>query len=247
MGVEVPIHNLIRLLKMASIGKLMGGLIHNLNGPLQNLGLDIEMANHTLKGDSKSDDDMFNTISNRLKRIEEEFERINQIIRVSSMKIMQDEDNSKSLHLNHFIQQELMFLNTNLYFKHNVHTELKFQDDLPPLINLPKDLIPALSWFLNVIIEELESQEIPSLIVQTSLEDSCLELTIATEEVNLSKRFMGLLNQDTSSSKRLKLENNDEGMMLVLMVFQTGGISILSQDEPSGSKIILTIPINEER
>ncbi|MBW2609249.1 MAG: hypothetical protein JRC68_02765 [Deltaproteobacteria bacterium] len=246
MLIELPIHNLIRLFKMASIGKLMGGLIHNLNGPLQNLGLDIEMAHHSLKSDSGLDNDLINKISKRLNRMEEEFDRIDQIIKISSMKAIQDEDYHKPLHLNYFIQQELLFLQTNLYFKHNVRTELSFQDDLPPLVDLPGDFVLALSWFLQSVIEELESREITSLTVQTSLNDSCVELITSTEEEKLAEKFMGSLNKDISSSPNHKLEDNDVRMMLVLMVFKAGNVSIMSKDEPSGSQIILTIPINKE-
>ena len=92
---------------MASLGKLIAGLLNNINGPLQNLGLDIEMANYSLKDGSKLDNEKAQNISSRLKRMEEEFERIDRLIKASSLKTSQDEDyNNKLMNLNDYLQQE---------------------------------------------------------------------------------------------------------------------------------------------
>ena len=133
MLIELSMNDLIRLYKLASLGKLIGGLVHNLNGPLQNLALDIEMTNQSIEGNHQLDNETLNNLRLRLKRMEEEFERIDNLIKISSMKSRPEEIYHKFLNLNDFLQQELWFLNANLYFKHNVRTELKFQDN-PPLI-----------------------------------------------------------------------------------------------------------------
>ena len=41
MKIEISLKEMMEILKMASLGKLMSGLIHNLNSPLQNIGMDI--------------------------------------------------------------------------------------------------------------------------------------------------------------------------------------------------------------
>ena len=70
---EIPINDFIRLFQLAFLGKLIGGLVHNLNGPLQNLGLDMEMAKHFLKGKSSFDNETLIEFHTRLKRMEEEY------------------------------------------------------------------------------------------------------------------------------------------------------------------------------
>ena len=166
------------------------------------------------------------------------------LIKISSMKSRPDEIYHKFLNLNDFLQQELWFLSTNLYFKHSVRTELKFQDNPPLISNLPKDSMLALSWFLQAIIEELEGQEIQAMILRTSFSDSYLEITITTEDRNLSEKFIELLNQEISTSS-LNIENNDVGMILALMIFEAGGASITSQTDPPGSNITLAMPIEK--
>ena len=83
MLVEIPLNDLTKIYKLATLGKVIGGLIHNLNGPLQNLGLDIEMTNHLLNNKLPLDNDGINNILNRLKRMGEEFEKIDQLIKAS--------------------------------------------------------------------------------------------------------------------------------------------------------------------
>jgi C4-dicarboxylate-specific signal transduction histidine kinase len=50
---EISFKNLIELYKLASLGKVTGGLIHNINGPLQNIGLDLEMTQYMLKKEQR--------------------------------------------------------------------------------------------------------------------------------------------------------------------------------------------------
>jgi hypothetical protein len=73
--IRLSLDDLKKLYKLASIGKLVGGLIHNLNGPLQNLGLDIEMAGLFLKDKSKWDQNSIQILITRLKRMEEDMTR----------------------------------------------------------------------------------------------------------------------------------------------------------------------------
>ena len=79
--IKLSVKALMDLFKLASLGKQIGGLIHNINGPLQNLGLDIEMMNYSLKGEVGIDEAVVENLHIRLKRMEEEFERVNRIIR----------------------------------------------------------------------------------------------------------------------------------------------------------------------
>lgn len=246
MLVELSMDDLIRLFRLTCVGKLVGGLIHNLNGPLQNLGLDLEMAIHTLKIDSLLDEGLKKDIQSRLIRMQEEYERIDQLIKISSLKADADEDYHRFLHFNNFLNQELEFFKTNLYFKHNVHTELELQDNLPSTSNLSKDFFQAFSWFLQAVIEELESREIKVLTLKTSSDDPYLKIVIATEEGNLSENFMAPLNQAMPASNRLRVGSHNVGMVLALQIFNTMGITVTNRNDATGSIVTLTIPIGME-
>ena len=245
MLVELSLDDLLGLLKLSSIGKLIGGLVHNLNGPLQNLGMDMELMDHSLMGEGTLSDDQVDAVNTRLKRMKAEFERINYIIKAATIRANLGENYIRFINVNEFLKRELSFFEANLYFKHNVHTELQLHSELPILRNPPKDLELALSLFMQAIIEELERQHIKRLILKTSLSHSGVEIIINTGGMNLSEHFMELLNLEIPASEPLKIVDHNVGVILIVAVLKSAGISVTGQVESSGVHVILTIPINK--
>jgi len=248
---EISLNDLIGLVRMASLGKLMNGLVHNLNGPLQNLGMDMEMMlhsltgkGHSLTGKGLSHDDLAKNMAIRLNRMEGEFEHINQLIKTTSLKADPEDDYQGYANLNEFLEEELSFLEANLYFKHHVRKEIHLEDDLAVLTNFPKGVAMSLSWFLHALTEELEKEKLENLILSAGSCDSGIEIILTIEGRNLSGKFMELLDQDISSSKPLKIENDNVITILALEVLKSEGVSVATQVEPSKSDIILVIPMH---
>ena len=236
---------LTRLFRLASFGKIIGGLIHNLNGPLQNLGLDIEMANHSLQDDSRVDSEMIKNIRGRLKRMEEEFERIDRLIKTYSIKASSEEDfDNRLINMNDYLKQELCFLETNLYFKHNVDKKIEVQDHPPPASHLPGESLTALNCFLQAFVEELEREKIKGLVLETLFTDQFFKILITPEGNNLSETFLEQLNLDASPENQPLQDDMNIGILLVMMIFKEEGISVRRERSPSGSaKIIITFPL----
>lgn len=161
MLVELSMGDLIGLLKLSSLGKLIGGLVHNLNGPLQNLGIDIElMRSYVMEGGHLSDD-AAGRIGPRLRRMEEEYERINELILATVRKADIEEDYQQGIDVNELLQQELSHLTANLYFKHHVTHETRFQEDLPQLMNLSEYSRIAIGGFCRPISKNWKSKRLP--------------------------------------------------------------------------------------
>jgi hypothetical protein len=240
----LPLDDLLGLLKLSSAGKLMSGLVHNLNGLLQNLGMEMELMNHSLMGEETLSEDQVDAVHTRLKRMQAEFERISSIIKIATMRASLSENYNSFLSINEFLRREISFFEANLYFKHNVHTEFQLHSELPALRNPPKDLELALSWFMQSIIEELEREQIKRLILKTSLSHSGAEIMISTGGENLSERFIELFNLEIPTSEPLKIVDHNAGVILVVALLKSVGISVTGRVESSGPHIILTIPIN---
>ncbi|MBN2062670.1 MAG: hypothetical protein JW882_19875 [Deltaproteobacteria bacterium] len=234
---------LIRLIKQASLGKLIGGLIHNINGLMQNLGLNIEMANLLINNPNSGPNDIIEDIKKRLTRMEEEFSRIDHLIRAVSVKADPRTDYSKSLNLNNFLEQELEFLNSNLYFKHNVQKDLRFEPDPPCAADLPENSFLALGWFLHAMIEELETREAKLLSIKTYTQDLKSEIILSTEKGGLSGEFLDQVH--FCSSDQESSETNDKGITLnpALKIFEKEGISIRHGAESDRASIRMTIPL----
>ena len=244
MLLEISLNDLIGLVRIASLGKLMNGLIHNLNGPLQNLGMDMEMMLHSLTGKGLSRDDLAKNMVTRLNRMEGEFEHINHLIKTTSLKSDPENDYQGYANLNDFLEEELSFLDANLYFKHHVRKEIHLEDNLAALTNFPKGVGMPLSWFLHALAEELEKEELKSLTLSAGSRDSGLDIILTIEGGDLSGEFMEVLDQGISSSKPLKIENGNVIMILALEVLKSEGVSVTTQVEPSRSDIIFGIPMH---
>ncbi|MBN1850783.1 MAG: hypothetical protein JW932_19595 [Deltaproteobacteria bacterium] len=243
MLIEIPLWDLIPLYRWASLGKVIGGLVHNLNGPLQNIGLDIEMTKHLLSNTKPLGETELKTVLTRIRRMGEEFERIDQLIKTAAVRASQDDDYFNFLHMNEFIKQEFDFCRNNLYFKHNVQTEFKFQKNLPTLRNLPKDLIMALSAFIHTFVDELEDRKIKRLFIKTSMNTN-LKITLETKDGHLSDQFMDQLDREINDSPALSMDDHKIDILFPLIIFHKTGVLASGKKSSTGSKISLQIPMH---
>jgi hypothetical protein len=235
----------IGLYKLASIGKLVGGLVHNLNGPMQNLGLDIEMARYSLKDDSKWDSDTAQGIIARLKRMEEEHDRINSLIKTTSAKTGEyGEKDNNILNINEYIRQEIFFLHTNLYFKHNVETEIIAGDETSLLPDLTQDSLIALGWFMQALAEELESQKLKGLTIKVIACDSSMTVLFETRGGKLSEKFSAQFRDEATGSGSPDSGQRDLGALIIMIIFQTCGITLEFKSDASSSSVAVNFPIH---
>ncbi|MGD9160933.1 MAG: hypothetical protein PVG39_21120 [Desulfobacteraceae bacterium] len=239
---ELSMDDLIRLLKLASLGKVTGGLIHNINGPLQNIGLDLEMSQYILRKDADSNNGSESDIMVRLKRIEEELERLNAMIKISSNKVMQADNGLQNF--NEFIEQELSFLNTNLYFKHNVETTLQL-DAPPPLTSLlPENSILAFQWLLQRVIEEVEKLRGNKLLIKTENEEGLYKINIGAEISRIPDSINNILKNTDLDSDELTARENESDLMVILKIFNSEGI-IIETVTGSSAGLVIGFPIGD--
>jgi len=242
--IQLSNDELIKLYKLASVGKLVGGLVHNLNGPLQNLGLDIEIAIYSLKDESDLKHDTVQSIITRLKRMEEEHEKLNSLIKTASAKTGEYVENDLCLNIYEYIRQEIFFLHTNLYFKHNVETEIISGDELVPIQNLSQDSLTALGWFMQALVEELESQKLKGLTIKLLNHESSLSVLFQTSGGKFSEKFVTQLQDAMAATPSHKPENGDLGTLITTTVFQANGIAMEFGADASHSSITLNFALS---
>ena len=241
MKIEISLKEMIEILKMASLGKLMSGLIHNLNSPLQNIGMDIELAAMYLKDNKRVLNEITEKLNPRIERMENEFERINQILKRGTFNIQMDEYYLKSMTLTLFIQQIMKMLEANLYFKHNVKKEMNLVPDLPKLNQRSEDFWFALIWFMQSMIDNIEKNEIKELMIKTDKNGQNQELIFQIKEGKFSADFLNSVNTDTSLPDHLQIAE-DAMLHIALHVLRSEGV--VSRGESTGSATIITLLIS---
>ena len=239
---ELSVNDLIGLFKMASLGKVTGGLIHNINGPLQNIGLDLEMSQYMLRKETEDNGVTESNILIRLKRIEDELDRLNNIIKTSSNKILQSDNCLKNF--NEFIEEELSFLTTNLYYKHNVETTLHL-DAPPPLTSIfPENSLLAFGWLLQRVIEEVENLKGNTLFIKTEIEKGLYKIHIDADLTNIPASINDIFKNTNFDSDNLTARENESDLMLILKIFHSERIKIKTGTSPS-AKLVICFPIGE--
>ncbi len=241
MIVETSLKDLVKLYEFAAIGKVINGLLHNLNGPLQNLGMYIELMNHSRFVSENATSDETHQLDDRLERMEEEVDHINDLIKTTFMRANPHEDRHECMDLGEFLKRELSFLDSNLYFKHHVRTEIHFEKGLPAVNLLPEGSLQGLSWLMQSLVEELERQQVKQLRLGARRKDPCYLVTFTVSDGTLSQRFVDILNLEISDSQLLRIEHEDYGAVLSLAVLKSNQVSVTSRIEPGKAAIIVAI------
>ena len=167
--IRVSLDDLAPLYRHVYIGKLFRGFIHNLNGPLHAFGIEMDMIGHLLLNRGDNGSEVMDRLQSRLQRLEEEFDRMTGLIRVTTEGIDLNEPGSGFFHLNAFIQQQMAFLKADLYFKHHVEVDLRLATDLVVLRDPETNPALGLVWLMQAVIEEMERAKLQKLQLETSM------------------------------------------------------------------------------
>ncbi|MBW1721259.1 MAG: hypothetical protein JRJ78_04270 [Deltaproteobacteria bacterium] len=245
MVIEIPLETLVYLYRLAALGKLMNGLIHNLNGPLQNIGIDMEMMTYKLRQKRAPEDSLTEDFSTRLKRMEGEFDAVNHLVRTASAKGGRDEVLHESRSLRGFFEETLSFLRANLYFKHNVRKEIRLKNNAST-DGLSPEVLLALEWLLQGLAEELERGKGSGLIIEGEQQDKEIVLDFIIEGVSPSSRLKEALEIGGAPGGNLRIEAEDLGLNLVSLLLKRFGCTLECLENESGGKIRAILPFPQK-
>lgn len=175
----------------SKIGHLVKGIVHNLNGPIQILSMQIEILKMDIIKDMKAiestlaislpdnavqslhglSDNMQRSME-RLSQMDEALNRMGNMVNVITNRSQEREDGQRPLILNQVLEQELEFWNADLFFKHQVEKKLVLPD-IPTLIVINegylRDLIDGL---LDACIKQLQETKEHELKIILRQEDA---------------------------------------------------------------------------
>lgn len=184
------IQEVIRQHYMSGIGRLMKGVAHNMNGPLQVLSIQIELLKKIMAEGggiladlgalSFSHDESEKLLKDlegkqeicvkKIGQLEEELERLHNMTDfIVNRCSAGEEDNTSMVDLNEVIKDEVILLHADLFFKHKVKKTLKLRESLPLISARYPDLSQALNHILQNAIEAIIDAEEREIIIETGL------------------------------------------------------------------------------
>jgi len=238
-SLQVSLDELAHLCHLASLGKLVGGLIHNLNSPLHSLGMQMDVMQHFVLKKIDISNDVSEKLSVRLTQMNNEFENLNNQIRIAGMRMDLMESPPEKLDINHFLHQEMQFLKTNLYFKHNVETTLELSPSLQALTPPPPHFSVAMGLFLERLAEELEKLESNTLSFVTSEEKGYPVISVRMEDTALSKPFRDILEMNPQDPPPIPEISGEMNLFISVLLLRNGGIQFETEINDQGTSIKL--------
>ncbi|PKN25104.1 MAG: hypothetical protein CVU64_20670 [Deltaproteobacteria bacterium HGW-Deltaproteobacteria-21] len=241
MHIEIPLERFVDFYRLVALGKLIQGLVHNLNGPLQNLGMDMEMMEHSLRSDNRIPAELSESFAGRLNRMEGEFDHITRLIKSASMRIDPEGDFLQYGTIKAFLVQEISFLYSNLYFKHNVQKDIDLPADLPRLDCFSRDILLSLCWLIQSVVEGMESGEANRFFMTGKSLSSALELSLVVEGTTVGTSYKDTLDEEMDPSGSLQVQDA-LGMRTLLAILRLYGVSAAFSREPTRFEMTLLIP-----
>jgi hypothetical protein len=235
--IRVSLDDLMLLFQQIFIGKLVKGFIHNLNGPLHAFGIEMDMMGHLLLNPGGKGPEVIDRLQSRLQRMEEEFDRMITLIRVTTEGMDPNELVSGFFHLNTFIQQQMVFLRADLYFKHHVEVDLRLAPDLSVLRDPETNPALGLAWLMQALIEEMERAKFRKLQLETSMVGSAQLLRFYFEEGSLSEEFRGALQSAMEGTADPVIRSNQLGAYLSFRHLLSQGALLQYDPQPSGTSL----------
>ncbi len=158
--------------RAATLGSLLKGIIHNLNGSLQVLSMQMELLQRMLpQGGDKVQEQMEKCLG--------QIDRFKGMLELLIQKGIHDEQESpQSIQLNDILEEELSLLYHNLFFKHQVKVHKDLAASPPLLRGSYMDFSQALSNLIQNSLEAMETSRRKELILRTRVQRKLVLVTI---------------------------------------------------------------------
>lgn len=246
-SLQVSLNELAHLCHLASLGKLLGGLIHNLNSPLHSLGMQMDVMQHFILKKGEISNDVSEKLSARLTQMNNEFENLNNQIRIAGMRADLEGSPPEKLDINHFLHQEMQFLKTNLYFKHNVETTLELSPSLQAVTAPPPHFSLAMGLFLERLAEELEKLKSSTLSLGTDAEEGHPVISVRMDDTALSRPFRDILEMNPLNPPPIPEISGEMNLFISILLLKNGGIQFEIEMNDQATSIKLRFPSGNGR
>ena len=238
--IELSADDFAEVHRLISVGRLVQGLIHNLNGPLQNLGMDMDMIGYSLETGEGSLEELQQELRTRIARMEEEFDQINRLIRIAASRVAPDEDQA-FLSLGDFLDQEMTFLQSNLYFKHHVEKIVELEEGLPELKTLPDSVPEGLRSILKAVMEDMERREMTLFGLKAAAGGSGALIEVTAGKGPLSETLLEELQQAAAEEEPRRIPADGMTAAHAALMLSRAGMTPEVEAGTEGTRIRLVL------
>ena len=183
----------------STLGSLVKGIIHNLNGSLQVLSVQLELLQGTLL---KEGDKISPSLNVKTGQCLEQLDKMRALVETLMEKgAHDDQEGPQPIYLNELLEEELALQHHNLFFKHHIQLVRSFSRPLPPLKGYYLDFSQGLSNLIQNAVEAMEQTPTKELVVATFVRDDQVQVMIRDTGCGISEEIKPDLFKPFCTSK----------------------------------------------
>ncbi len=242
-------------------GRLVRGLIHNINGPLQNVSMLVEML---IKGHTQMDraaclgsEDFLREWSGVSEKQRQRMDRLTQQISVLAgmlqdfMVLQEIEQNESEVDVNLVLQKMASIFRADLFFKHQVQLELRLTDNLPLIPILGRCLVPSLMHIFGNALTALRTAPSKRLVIESRKKPGAVTIAFLNSGsgLDLTKSPDALFDLFHSEWPGSTLADGGEkhygfGLFAVRRLLSPYGVKVSLGAEEDMTAAVLEIPVS---
>jgi len=243
--------NLLAAQPLARLGRHLGGILHNLTGRLQNLELQVELLQWTVRDGGRGIETQKE--EEQLRRLAAGVDDLREVIHFWGRQAdLESQLRPGPVNINQVIEEALIFLEANLFYKHQVTTEVNLEPGLPPVHGSVFAYGTAFGALLENNVDAMRASPEKRLLVSSRKEGD--KVIVAFEDTGLGAvRGRELFVPRPSPKKDHPLYGGilqrqlSLGLCLANRVLQPWGALITWDDRPAGAIFAVHIPIASSR
>jgi len=183
----------------STLGSLVKGIIHNLNGSLQILSVQLELLQRALL---KEGDKISPSLNVKADQCLEQLDKMRALLETLMERgIHDDQEGPQPIHLNDLLEEEVALQHHNLFFKHHIQVVKSFSRPLPPLTGYYLDFAQAFANLIQNAVEAMAQTPIKELAVATLIRDDRVQVTIRDTGCGISEEIRPDLFKPFCTSK----------------------------------------------
>lgn len=244
--------------RLSHLGGFVQGLIHNMNGPLQNMSMLVEVL---IRGQDQivarrqegpsartEQDALHEKQGKRLWQLGAQITALAEMLR-GFMVLHEVERNESEVDINLVLTKLAETFRADLFYKHQISVDLRLTKNLPLVRILGRHLIPALVHIIkNAIIAMRDSSE-KQLTIESLSENGKIRVLLTDTGAGLepgqdSERCFDLFfsNWPASDLSRVEERHLGFGLFAVKRLLEPYGVMVRLDCAGKGTSVVLDIP-----
>jgi signal transduction histidine kinase len=220
----------------SNLGNLLKGVVHNLNGSLQILSMQMELLQRTLpQGEPK--------LQGQMEKCLGQIDKFRGMLELLIQKGVHDEqDSPQALQLNEILEEEISVLYHNLFFKHQVKVQKDLASPLPLLRGHYVDLSQGFSNLIQNALEAMEGSPRKELTIMTRLQGNFLRVSVKDTGCGIPEEIKPNLFQPFFTSKGGK--HPGLGLYIARQLFSPYGATFQVSSQPGETMLEVSFPVS---